>query len=51
MRQDKIKVIIVDDDIILGTSLKLGLETMGMTPYYIDSLNGLVEKIKEHLGA
>lgn len=47
MRQDKIKVIIVDDDIILGTSLKLGLEAMGMTPYYIDSLNGLVEKIKE----
>ncbi len=47
MEKDKIKVIIVDDDIILGTSLKLGLEAMGMTPYYIDSLNGLVEKIKE----
>ena len=47
MEKNKIKVLIVDDDIILGTSLKLGLEAMGMTPYYIDSLNGLVEKIKE----
>ena len=47
MEKNKIKVIIVDDDIILGTSLKLGLEAMGMTPYYIDSLNGLIEKIKE----
>ena len=47
MRQDKIKVIIVDDDLVLGTSLKLGLKAMGMAPYYIDTLNGLVEKIKE----
>ena len=45
MRQEKIKAIIVDDDVILGTALKLGLEAMGMTPYYIESLKGLVEKI------
>ena len=47
MRQEKIKAIIVDDDVILGTALKLGLEAMGMTPYYIESLKGLVEKIQE----
>ena len=47
MDKNKIKVLIVDDDIVLGTSLKLGLEEMGMTPYYIDSTNTLVEKIKE----
>ena len=41
------KVIIVDDDKLLGTTLTLGLEGLGMKPYYLNSLDGLMDKISE----
>ena len=41
------KVIIVDDDKLLGTTLTLGLEGLGMKPYYLNSLDGLLDKISE----
>lgn len=44
---DKLKVIIVDDDKLLGTTLTLGLEGLGMKPYYLNSLDGLMDKISE----
>ena len=44
---EKLKVIIVDDDKLLGTTLVLGLEGLSMKPYYLDSLDGLFDKISE----
>lgn len=44
---EKLKVIIVDDDKLLGTTLVLGLEGLSMKPYYLDSLDGLLDKISE----
>lgn len=44
---DKLKVIIVDDDKLLGTTLTLGLEELGMKPYYLNSLDNLIDKITE----
>lgn len=44
---EKLKVIIVDDDKLLGITLTLGLEGLGMKPYYLDSLDGLMNKIAE----
>lgn len=44
---EKLKVIIVDDDKLLGTTLVLGLEELSMKPYYLDSLDGLLDKISE----
>lgn len=38
---DKIKVLIVDDDAILGATLTLGLDALGMQPIYQTSLTGL----------
>lgn len=38
---DHIKVLIVDDDAVLGATLTLGLETLGMQPIYQTSLAGL----------
>ena len=35
---DKIKVLIVDDDAILGATLTLGLDALGMQPIYQTSL-------------
>lgn len=44
-KMEKLKVIIVDDDKLLGTTLVLGLEELSMKPYYLDSLDGLLDKI------
>lgn len=44
---EKLKVIIVDDDELLGATLTLGLETLGMVPYFLNSLDGLLDKIAE----
>lgn len=38
---DHIKVLIVDDDAVLGATLTLGLENLGMQPIYQTSLAGL----------
>lgn len=38
---DKIKVLIVDDDAMLGATITLGLQTLGMEPTYLTSLAGL----------
>lgn len=38
---DKIKILIVDDDAMLGATITLGLEAMGMQPVYQTSLAGL----------
>lgn len=46
-KMEKMKVIIVDDDKLLGTTLTLGLEGLGMKPYYLNSLDGLLDKISE----
>ena len=46
-KMEKLKVIIVDDDKLLGTTLVLGLEGLSMKPYYLDSLDGLFDKISE----
>lgn len=46
-KMEKMKVIIVDDDKLLGTTLTLGLEGLGMKPYYLNSLDGLMDKISE----
>ncbi len=37
---DKIKVLIVDDDTMLGSALTLGLDALGMQPVYQNSLAG-----------
>ncbi len=37
---EKIKVLIVDDDAILGAALTLGLDALGMQPFYQNSLAG-----------
>lgn len=43
---DKIKVLIVDDDAMLGATITLGLEAMEMQPVYQTSLAGLQAVIK-----
>ena len=43
---DKIKVLIVDDDAILGATLTLGLDALGMQPIYQTSLTGLQSAIQ-----
>ena len=43
---DKIKVLIVDDDAILGATLTLGLDALGMQPIYQTSLAGLQSAIQ-----
>lgn len=45
---DKIKVLIVDDDAILGATLTLGLDALGMQPIYQTSLTGLQSAIHQH---
>lgn len=43
---EKTKVLIIDDDAILGATITLGLEAMGMQPFYQTSLAGLPSVIK-----
>ena len=43
---DKIKVLIVDDDAMLGATLTLGLDALGMQPIYQTSLAGLQSAIQ-----
>lgn len=42
-----ITVLIVDDDILLGQTLKIGLETIGMQTYYYDTLDNVFDKVSE----
>ena len=48
---EKLKVIIVDDDKLLGTTLVLGLEGLSMKPYYLDSLDTSVRDNELYLKA
>lgn len=42
-----IKVLIVDDDLLLGQTLKMGLEEIGMQAYYYDTLDDVFKNISE----